>query len=1451
MFNIIILYIILLYIVYNIALMPVTMKFNSPNSNRSKTQKVKSKSPILRVVEDTQFIKSQMAHLVDRMFAIVKTDLIEAICYKEAYKRNKEIQKFVETRAANTIARAYKSRKAKLDAATTVISKAYKSRFTKKNLASTKIAQAYRAKLDLVVYNKDISELMCEGLSKKEVYRKQINDLLISHGTPQKLSNLYFYFCKFGNKQLGYSKSSELKSIIQEIVGCVFLNTSFKSTNFDGIIFKQSKFISYVGHPMHQRSRDYMTIKQRFDDSDYELFFSNVSLIESQFIDCEFFNIMFGPVYFFDRKNVEINNKLPTFKNCNFFKGNIFHDRSYGPPQYKYNASIAHSKYNMHFYDLADFTPDGSAQSSKVNPDGTLFTPITTITYPAEIVFENCKFDKTTINSDKLLMPGSRNMMFLNCKFESNIFIKEQFNNYYFKKCTFNNVYFIDCVFMFSSFEDCTFNNTTFRATILCAKGTLRFKNCKLLECTFNVVRFSPIPEYQYKETVIFDNSTIINNSTFRECHFSLFKFNFDSLYSKDAKSDTKLMNLRNNIFIDCNLYGVNFDNCDLEGTKFNARQLPNHTLIVNKFNWFGHVFIVQSMASSPSERYYGENKTQAFKNLCNEINPDGFTLFQQEFKGAKLANKKNLAYSKWNPNGNYAIMKYSEYNALNINVLNFRNPTYNIKPYDYFVMSDPQASGLQAAASQVFVIIAPAVSMFNSNIKNCNFQSAIGFETFDFTQVKKNYKNNPDLTAVNFTNVKLLNANFKGTNIVGTIFEAANIGGADFRNCVANANTSFQNTTGIELVPYQLQRPNGTLYIQGSKNNDTGREIEFSEIQQAANETHARIKYIIDNKDKLFKAFEDSGIPPASDRQFSSTLSALLISSHGGLTKYAEKVVISETGETIIAFLDKLRTNYTTILQTQTNLTNDSMVAYIKKNFPIALTNYISFKLNYSEAEKTLMLANLVRAFSDEFMMHLVMFKPSLNGNWCFLQLITLSIAFLILNTDLYIHNFIQYYFNEIFNAHGKGSPSCTLGMVERWITVHSQAMEAYLMLLKKNESELATLSRDPILFNKIIHYNSANPKIKDSKITLDYIKEFNNSFSSEKIHNKYIMHTFINVLKPYSILPESEETDIGFDLDYNVSALMRKKGDVYIKKKIDSGAIKSLQDIYDAVVEVFPLLIIENNYITKERVAQLEAETRPLPQQMYREKRDALYNYVKDVEAKDYIIGLMGFFLIDLKREDINTAELDKLQQKLKDSGEMEMETLIEYYDDVDPTFVGGQKIRNKSSYANASKARGLSPKLEYILETLVESTLINKLKAMTFEEFSNINNPKEEEYETPSSSASSSSRASSSSSYSRASSSSRASRASSSSKSNLFSFGINDKPLMLKNATIQDKAYVSIIRNNYDAMQENYKSMIANMRTSAFKSAFNSAYNLTKKASLSVLKRVGKTFKRSSHK
>ena len=142
--------------------MPITMKFRSPKASTSQTQKAKRKSPVLHIAEGTAFIKSQLASMIDRMFSIVKTDLVESTLLVEAEKRNSEIKKFVETRAANTIARAYKSRKEKLDAATTAISKIYRARFTRKNLASTKIAQAYRSKLELVKHNKDISELMCE-----------------------------------------------------------------------------------------------------------------------------------------------------------------------------------------------------------------------------------------------------------------------------------------------------------------------------------------------------------------------------------------------------------------------------------------------------------------------------------------------------------------------------------------------------------------------------------------------------------------------------------------------------------------------------------------------------------------------------------------------------------------------------------------------------------------------------------------------------------------------------------------------------------------------------------------------------------------------------------------------------------------------------------------------------------------------------------------------------------------------------------------------------------------------------------------------------------------------------------------------------------------------------------------------------------------------------------------
>ena len=179
-----------------------------------------------------QVIQKQFTLIKNILGPLIRSKQAQDKLLREAQIRQEEIKNFTEKTAATKISQAYKSYKS------------YKSIILRKNEAATSIAQAYKSKLGLVEANKHIAELLCEISSTQDVYRKKINDILISHGTPKKLSNLYFYFCKFGNKKLGYSTKTKPHSIIDEIVGCVFVNTSFASTNFDAITFKQSKFIN-------------------------------------------------------------------------------------------------------------------------------------------------------------------------------------------------------------------------------------------------------------------------------------------------------------------------------------------------------------------------------------------------------------------------------------------------------------------------------------------------------------------------------------------------------------------------------------------------------------------------------------------------------------------------------------------------------------------------------------------------------------------------------------------------------------------------------------------------------------------------------------------------------------------------------------------------------------------------------------------------------------------------------------------------------------------------------------------------------------------------------------------------------------------------------------------------------------------------------------------------------
>ena len=698
---------------------------------------------------------------------------------------------------------------------------------------------------------------------------------------------------------------------------------------------------------------------------------------------------------------------------------------------------------------------------------------------------------------------------------------------------------------------------------------------------------------------------------------------------------------------------------------------------------------------------------------MCNLNNPDGFNLFVKEFKGHKLATKKRASRMT----DYFALMEYSDYVALNINVMNFKKPEYNINPYDYFRITDDTTQQI----SHIYIV--PETSIFNTNIKNCNFQQVDGFDTFDFTQVKQNAEGKPDLTAANFTVVNLLNANFNGCKIVGAVFDVADVAGVDFRNSIVNENTSFENTMNTDQVLGQLQKDDGSIYIEGTLNLSTGREFQFSEIQQRANETHARIANIIDNKEKLFAALETIGIP-IDDDNFKVAMEEFLIASHGGRLEYVDYVVIRGTSETIVGFLDHLIVIYKKIISTQRNLPDNEDKEYIKDHFASALTNYLAYKLKLDRAEKGVLLESLVRAISDDFIRYLVMYKPHLNGNWCFLQLVVQSLKLLLSCTDLYIYNFMEYYFNEIFNAHGQGSQSCPLGMVERWITIHSQVLEAYLMLLRKSDTELQELDTSAI--NKLRSYSRNNTR--DPKITKAYIYEFNNLESAEKLHNKYIFHKLINILKPHSKLPENLESDIGYDLDYNISIEMSKECNRLIKSKIDDGSITTLQEIYEAYIEIMCKLIIANNKITQEHIDKLEADTRPIVKKVYTEKRDALYTKIREEEAKNYIIVLCMAVELRFDEKSLDFDNLAEAEEKLT------MQELVEYYD---ATTTGGKRknARNTRKNDKLKKGKGISPEspessmsfepsLEPKLYNAIEQIIMNKLKSLTLKEFININ-------------------------------------------------------------------------------------------------------------------------------
>lgn len=334
------------------------------------------------------------------------------------------------------------------------------------------------------------------------------------------------------------------------------------------------------------------------------------------------------------------------------------------------------------------------------------------------------------------------------------------------------------------------------------------------------------------------------------------------------------------------------------------------------------------------------------------------------------------------------------------------------------------------------------SVKFEDSIIKTCNFQQVEGLTRYDFTKVA-----NRDLTSVNFTAVELEGSNFEGCKLTETIFQLATLTECNFRNVHTFQNADFTNIIG---VPDNI--PEG-LNIDGTI--------------QAANETHNRFSFIKNNADKIITNFYNY---------------------------YNEKSELLIIDETQYSKLENMR-------KTLLELEKPNKEFYKKYKIHEDPYKFISMFINLytdvlSKEELNTLSRNLTKCINTEFI-------EKINSNSTMCNLIMHSIWFLTHQCNFYKKKFIDLYIDDIFNAHGKDSASCLLGMIERLVSGHSQVIETMKATLEpyktieqlKGNGELYKLFDDIpdklysiyiektiYLFNKILNLMIPNTFLSES---------------------------------------------------------------------------------------------------------------------------------------------------------------------------------------------------------------------------------------------------------------------------------------------------------------------------------------------------------------------------------
>lgn len=1063
-----------------------------------------------------------------------------------------------------------------------------------KSLAATIISKNYRTKMAIDKKYKSFGDYICTGLGQKANYRVKILEELRLRGTPNVIKNLYLYYCRFGAKSLGFEKGF----LVKKILNSIFVNTGFKSTNFTTINFKLCKFLqglagnSYM--KMLGRKTDLRSEKKKGTYDTME--FDNTKLENCLFEECDFFGVKF--------KNLHVGSLIQpnqvhgferTVEATRFYKCNFkFRTEFRYPNTTSTKLGLVDTKYDMTFSNVREIVGRVAHNKDVINISRTL------VNNSPHLIFEDCKFNNFLFMSQSIQTSyGTNSTLFLRCEFKSD------YNRNSFEGLDFNGVKFIGCKFENIRFSRINFNKFKFEA---CELTNCRFENCELIG-TCCIIANTKLKETQFVQCVfsspgnvghscLITSDCILNEVSFIYCNLINFVFNYESVKS----GSKEMLNMKNCHFICNDLFGTNFDYCNLEGGDFAAR-----TNCVEQINWFGRGF-----ARMPDPKIL-KGDIKKINISAGDILHDKFGLREEVMLTLAVPGKRGVYQLK---NGHYTRSGYTnaeEYIT-----------TKDIKPWDYFETYDGRA-----------LYFIPPTSFNEANLKTCRFQSLDGFESFDFTKIAKDSAGRPTLNAANFTNVDLTNANMTNCNLIGTVFQVAKITGVNFRDSVTNENTDFENTIDIGLA----------------LNAD---HINFGELQNNANETHARAQFIINNREK-YKEFYALCKDPA---------------------KLAQIFPVDEAESKAIGMYEEM----IRIIKTRGDLRSD-MKRNIKLTFDKVFIMVLIKKVKYSEEQLRKLKTDFQSIISDEFINILTSQKNPLRdgtpGKWCWLELVLDSLLFLFTCPATYVYNFFEFYFYDVFNAHGAGGRSCTLGMVERFVTIHSQVAEKFIMTMDVEPS--------PSIVDTLKHYNEGNTSTVDDEITREYIIGFNDpskltppNSCKGRLH-KFALNKFLNLLKPNSTLPEEAEEDYGFNFDYTIKSEWREEFQEAAKVEVNKSKVVNLDQLCEFFVIWMSEKILEENGYTSDIIDEIA---------MRGGKRGENFDK-KQKELENF-----------LEKEEIPNLKIAVIMMT---SEEVTHEELIEYFE-------GGGKRRKRT----AKKARGLSQNAKSFSLSKTKSISSRKIKS-----------------------------------------------------------------------------------------------------------------------------------------